>query len=126
MPKFILTRLLAASITIAAFSPLHAQTSGGAPNMAQMGNQVASFSGSMHAAAEVCGGYTKDQLAEMKAKQKQQMTQMGLTAEEFDTAFNAGKKKTDERWDAMSKTEQKSACEELRQQMSQAFNGLIK
>ncbi|AFT71579.1 Putative lipoprotein [Alloalcanivorax dieselolei B5] len=126
MLKSILTRLLAASIAIAAFGPLHAQTSGGAPNMAQMGNQVATFSGSMHAAAEVCGGYTKDQLADMKAKQKQQMTKMGLTAQEFDTAFDTGKKKTDERWDTMSKAEQKSACEELRQQMSQAFNGMIK
>ncbi len=126
MLKSILPRLLAASITITAFGSLHAQSPEAAPNMAQMGHQLATFSGSMHSAAEVCGDYTKDQLADMKAKQKQQMSQMGLTAEEFDTAFDAGKKKTDERWDTMSKAEQESACEELQQQMSQAFKGMIK
>ena len=87
-----------------------------AQGMKQIGHQIAMLGGSMHAMAGFCGGYSSTELAEMKQQQKQHAMAVGFSAKEFDQAFEAGKSKTEARWDTASSQQQRSACLDLKKQ----------
>src|SRR5690606_1598424 len=50
--------------------------------------KVAQFGGQMHAVAQKCGGYTQAQLDSLKAQQRAAIA--GMSASDFDAAFNDG------------------------------------
>jgi len=119
MPKLLisLVRTLAFALPLTASLPGQAQEQGLSP-LAEMGGQLAAFSGQMHAAAKVCGGYTAEQLAEMKRQQREQLSEQGFSAAAFDKAFADGERKGAERWKSLSSAEQEAACADMKQPFS--------
>ena len=66
--------------------PLHAQV----PSATEMNAQLARLGGSMQAAAEACGGYSGEALAEHKQQQKDHLAQAGMDSVSFEKQFIAG------------------------------------
>ncbi|QJD59100.1 hypothetical protein HG264_09340 [Pseudomonas sp. gcc21] len=81
--------------------------------------QLAKFGGAMHLTASKCGGYSEDQLNELKSQQKQTLAQNGMDGDSFEQAYAAGMKEAEARWEGLSEAEQKKTCDEVRDQSNQ-------
>ncbi|QHS35620.1 hypothetical protein [Alcaligenes faecalis] len=99
--------LLPLAALLLASANSYAQDSGPAIQLAQMG-------GAMHAAAEVCGDYSQDQLQEMKKQQKSSIQSMGLNDEDFDKAFEQGLDRGRQDLQKATAEQRQQMCEQLR------------
>ncbi|AZW29404.1 putative lipoprotein [Bordetella bronchiseptica GA96-01] len=75
---------------------------------------MAEMGGTMHAAAQACGDYKPAELSDMKARQQQAMAGMGVSAEQFETAFAAGLEKGRQQIAGASAQQKQQMCEQLR------------
>ena len=108
---------LASAVTLALASGVsHAQ---GAASTDNSETQLAKFGGAMHLTASKCGGYSEDQLNELKSQQKQTLAQNGMDGDSFEQAYAAGMKEAEARWEGLSEAEQKKTCDEVRDQSNQ-------
>lgn len=82
--------------------------------------KLAQFGGGMHALAHKCGGYTKVQLDTMKAQQKAEHVKRGMSAAQFDTAFEQGLRESTARYEGASAQQQQQACQQAK--MLQSMN----
>lgn len=83
-----------------------------------MNAQLAELGGGMHALAEACGGYTAAQLEAMKAEQRDQGIQRGVSGEDFDAGFARGYADASAKIAAAGAQEREKSCaqaEQLRQ-----------
>lgn len=94
--------------------PLHAQV----PSAAEMNAQLARLGGSMQAAAEVCGGYSSEALAEHKRQQKDHLAQAGMDTVSFEKQFVAGAHELTTRFRDMPDAERQASCKEFEQHLS--------
>ncbi|WP_312224601.1 hypothetical protein [Stutzerimonas nitrititolerans] len=94
--------------------PLHAQV----PSATEMNAQLARLGGSMQAAAEACGGYSSEALAEHKQQQKDHLAQAGMDSVSFEKQFIAGAHELSTRFRSMPDAERQASCEEFRQHLS--------
>ncbi|ARU04966.1 hypothetical protein CCO03_09985 [Comamonas serinivorans] len=81
--------------------------SGGLPNLAELGGQ-------MHAAAQVCGHHSADELQKMKAAQKAQSLQQGVSAEAFDAGFQKGLDDGLAKFKPLSAAQKSQTCAQLK------------
>ncbi|HEY4531215.1 MAG TPA: hypothetical protein VIG97_12985 [Luteimonas sp.] len=81
--------------------------------MAQRGAQMAFMAGSMHGAAEVCGGYSTDKLESMQRDQKGAALQMGMSAADYDAKFKEGYEKGRTAVETASPAEREQSCSQL-------------
>jgi len=86
-----------------------------------MNQQLAKLAGSMQAVAEVCGDYSAEQLDEIKQQQKKQLVQSGMSEADFDEAFGTSLSEAQAKWKTVSKHEQKEICDNMKQQLLNAF-----
>jgi predicted secreted protein len=86
-----------------------------------MNQQLAKLAGSMQAVAEVCGDYSAEQLDEIKQQQKKQLVQSGMSEADFDEAFGTSLSEVQAKWKTVSKHEQKEICDNMKQQLLNAF-----
>lgn len=96
-------------------SPADSVSDPAAAIQAAAGDQLAEMGGRLHAAAELCGTHSPEELAEMKAQQRDTHDESNFDVDTFDEAFAGGERALKEEWSAMSEAEQSAACEELRQ-----------
>lgn len=89
------------------------------PMMANMNAQLAKLGGTMQVTAEVCGGYTDEQLVEHKQQQKDHLARNGMDAASFDKGFDAGVEQGKAKWDSIPASERQAKCDEFKQQMEQ-------
>ncbi|MFD4121607.1 hypothetical protein ACFWQD_09880 [Alcaligenes faecalis] len=99
--------LLPFAALLLASATSHAKDTGPAIQLAQMG-------GAMHAAAEVCGDYSQDQLQEMKKQQQTSIQSMGLNDEDFDKAFEQGLDRGRQDLKKATAEQRQQMCEQLR------------
>lgn len=86
-----------------------------------MNQQLAKLAGSMQAVAEVCGDYSVEQLDEIKQQQKKQLVQSGMSEADFDKAFSTSLSEVQAKWKTVSSSEQKEICDNMKQQLLNAF-----
>lgn len=91
-----------------AMSAAHAQQP--APVMPNL----ATASGQMHAAAELCGDYKAAQLDAMKQQQRTAASQSGMSAGDFDTAFKTSYDSTKVQLAQLSAADKDKMCQQLR------------
>ena len=90
------------------------------PNpLATMNAQLAKLGGTMQVTAEVCGGYTDEQLVEHKQQQKDHLARNGMDAANFDKGFDAGVEQGKAKWDSIPASERQAKCDEFKQQMEE-------
>ncbi|MCQ4308603.1 hypothetical protein NA645_11485 [Pseudomonas stutzeri] len=89
------------------------------PMMANMNAQLAKLGGTMQVTAEVCGGYTDEQLVEHKQQQKDHLARNGMDAASFDKDFDAGVEQGKAKWDSIPASERQAKCDEFKQQMEE-------
>ena len=82
--------------------------------MAQRGAQMAFMAGSMHGAAEVCGGYSTEQLESMQREQKGAAVQMGMSGADYDAKFKEGYDKGRTAVETAGPAEREQSCSQLR------------
>lgn len=82
--------------------------------LAQQARQMAYMAGTMHAAAEVCGDYTSQQLDGMLREQKGAVAQMGLSEADFDAEFDKGRESGMAKLESASPEERAKSCEKAR------------
>ncbi|QIB49625.1 hypothetical protein [Pseudomonas sp. OIL-1] len=75
--------------------------------------QLAKFGGAMHLTASICGGYSEEQLNELKSQQQQTLAKNGMDEDSFEQAYMAGMREAEARWEGLSKDEQQKACDEI-------------
>lgn len=75
---------------------------------------LAQMGGVGHAVANVCGGYTDQQLQEMKTQQRTAAGQMGLSEADFDTAFDAGYEQASADIKSAGKAKQDEMCAQMK------------
>ncbi|MBU4609434.1 hypothetical protein IMZ29_02380 [Achromobacter sp. GG226] len=75
---------------------------------------LAQMGGMGHAVAKVCGGYTEQQLDEMKTQQRTASGQMGLSEADFDKQFDAGYEKASADIKAAGKAKQDEMCAQMK------------
>lgn len=108
MPRSIASLALVAALTAASAAPAWAQAQN--PTL----NALTELGGAMHASAEICGGYTATELSSMKAQQKAQSQQQGISASEFEAGFQKGYQQGKTRFVTASPAEKAKACEQLK------------
>lgn len=112
--KKLLITTLASVLATSCFSTFsHAEAPANMPF--DMTGQLATMSGSMHATAIVCQGYSEKQLIELKQQQQELLEQRGMTKADFEKVYSAAKQKTEEKWKTLTEAEQKQACEKIKQ-----------
>lgn len=89
------------------------------PMMANMNAQLAKLGGTMQVTAEVCGGYTDEQLVEHKQQQKDHLARNGMDAASFEEGFDTGVKQGKAKWDSIPASERQAKCDEFKQQMEE-------
>lgn len=94
--------------------PLHAQ----GPSASEVNAQLARLGGSMQAAAEACGGYTSEALAEHKRQQKDHLAQAGMDTVSFEKQYLAGAHELTMRFRNMPEAERQASCDEFKQHLS--------
>ncbi|MVW80219.1 hypothetical protein GOQ28_14955 [Bordetella sp. 02P26C-1] len=97
---------LTAAVTISLAGPALAQDAATAQKLAEFGGQ-------MHAVAVACGDYTPSQLSEMKAEQQRSMATSGLSAAEFETAFQQGLQATQKKIASGTAQQRTQMCEQF-------------
>lgn len=103
---------LASALTLALASGIsHAQD---AASTDDSGTQLAKFGGAMQLTAEKCGGYSEQQLEELKSQQQQTLADNGMDEDSFEAAFTAGIREAEARWEGLSEQERKKTCDEVR------------
>lgn len=75
---------------------------------------LASLGGSMQAVAEVCGGYSAKQLAQMKAEQRRIAVQKGISPAAFERAFKTGYAKGKARIAKANPAQKQRMCRDVR------------
>lgn len=75
---------------------------------------LAQMGGVGQAVANVCGGYTDQQLQEMKTQQRTAAAQMGLSEADFDKQFDAGYEQASSDIKAAGKQKQDEMCEQMK------------
>jgi len=75
---------------------------------------LAQMGGMGHAVANVCGGYTEQQLQEMKTQQRTAAGQMGLSEADFDKQFDAGYQQASTDIKAAGKAKQDEMCAQMK------------
>jgi len=93
--------------------PLHAQ----GPSASEVNAQLARMSGSMQAAAQACGGYSSEALAEHKRQQKDHLALAGMDAVSFEKQFVVGAHELSARFRDMPDAERQASCEEYKQHL---------
>lgn len=83
-----------------------------------MAGQLAAFGGGMHALAEACGSYSASELDGMKAQQREQALQSGMSASDFEAGFARGHAEASAKIASASAADREKSCaqaEQLRQ-----------
>ena len=110
--------LAVCSLILLGFMPSFAASAQDEP--ASMWAQMVKLGGMMHATAQVCGGYSDEQLEELKQQQKANTLERGVSAAEFEKVFTEAETMVGQRWESMSPAQQSKACADIKQQMSTA------
>lgn len=96
--------------------------------LAQMPDAISApmieLSGSMTAAARLCGDLSQAKAQEARQEQRKAALERGVDGKAFDQGFQAAQAKTEARFAAMSPAEQTKSCNELRQFGEQAGKAL--
>src|SRR5690606_39559758 len=90
--------------------PLHAQV----PSATEMNAQLARLGGSRQAAAEACGGYSGEALAEHKQQQKDHLAQAAMDSVSYEKQLIARAHEPHTRIPSMPYVEPPASCEEFR------------
>ena len=99
---------------IAGFS--HAQTQDESASETSL--EIVQFAGAMHGTSLKCGAYPEDKLLEYKHEQQQKMQHEGMKEDAYEQAFAKGRREAERRWASLSEQEQKQACREIENQVS--------
>jgi len=86
--------------------------------------QLAEFSGAMHATAKACEYGSDQQLAKMKRDEMTLHAQSGMNLSGYDKAFSRGQEEGRAQWRSLSQVERTAACKELKEQLSAAAEKL--
>lgn len=105
-----------ASVFAVSCLPTLALAQAGPESGSGMVEQMANFGGVMHATSEACGGYSEEQLDEMKQQQQEMLAQQGMDKASFEQAYSAGMQEAEGKWQAASQAEREAACESIKQQ----------
>ncbi len=97
-------RLLVAATTLGLGAAAHAQLPP---------DQLIAMGGAAQAVAEVCKGYSADQLRAMKADQLAQAGKMGVSAADFDKGFQAAHDKAAADIAALSAADRATMCKQM-------------
>jgi len=87
-------------------------------------DQLAEFSGAMHATAKACAYASDEQLAQMKRDEMAFHAQSGMDLSGYDKAFSRGHEEARAQWRSLSQVERTAACKELKEQLSAAAEKL--
>jgi|GEM_PF-1922914 len=118
MPHLSRSHLLRLPLILASLAIAPAAIAQGMP--AGMGDQLAQFSGAMHATATACGSYSEAELAAMKSEQKSAFVAGAVgDAASFERAFAKGEAEGKRRWESLSAPERNSACKDIESQANQ-------
>jgi len=67
----------------------------------------------MHGEASICGGYTPNELAELKRKQKEQFVGLGMKASQFELEFQQGYEEGRKSLEKASPAQRANRCAQL-------------
>lgn len=105
-----LKKICASAIAVTLFAgAAYAQSAN--PQLVEMG-------GSMHALANLCGGYTQAELTKLKADQKKQAEAAGMASAVFEQHFKAGFDKSTARIANATPADKDKACKQAKQMMA--------
>lgn len=80
-----------------------------------MAAQLAALGGGLHALAESCGGYSASELDAMKAQQREQALQGGMSPGDFDAGFARGHADASAKLAGASAAEREKSCAQAEQ-----------